>query len=215
MRFRRQGCKIRSLPEKPPNRPAAHNENERQQSARSAAKKMLLLARLEEKKTKRKSKTKNKTKTTREKKLSGAQQFLTTRRCLGKTGVGEKKGKASRFPNSPQNKGVAGRRADGWVGKGVALLFPTLSLADESGEIDQVHGPHFHSTPAEFHSNFREHRTRRLRTSANAQIQMQRESDAGSGRKIKKERKFCCCFPFSADIAAASVLLPLAFVTFG
>lgn len=116
MRFRRQGCKIRSLPEKPPNRPAAHNENERQQSARSAAKKMLLLARLEEKKTKRKSKTKNKTKTTREKKLSGAQQFLTTRRCLGKTGVGEKKGKASRFPNSPQNKAVAGGRVGGQGG---------------------------------------------------------------------------------------------------
>lgn len=169
------------------------------------------------KRKKRKGKAKRKTKQKRQGKKNSAARnnFSPQDVALEKQEWAKKKGKASRFPNSPQNKGVAGRRADGWVGKGVALLFPTLSLADESGEIDQVHGPHFHSTPAEFHSNFREHRTRRLRTSANAQIQMQRESDAGSGRKIKKERKFCCCFPFSADIAAASVLLPLAFVTFG
>jgi len=162
-------------------------------------------------------------------KLSGAQQFLTTRRCLGKSGKGGKKGKnrkASRFPNSPQNKGVAGGFFFGWAERGRRYCFEHhprspphrfshLSPADESGEIAQVHGSHFHSSPLEFHSKLPRAENS---TAAHQRHKHQhkhkgkRKSDAGGSRKIKKARKFCCCFPFSADIAAAALILPLAFI---
>jgi len=93
--------------------------------------------------------------------------------------------------------------------------FSHLSPADESGEIAQVHGSHFHSSPLEFHSKLPRAENS---TAAHQRHKHQhkhkgkRKSDAGGSRKIKKARKFCCCFPFSADIAAAALILPLAFI---